>query len=240
MKFSKTLIASSVAAVMAAGVMAPVQAAEVEVGASVGVANMYYWRGFDLGNGDAAVWGDLNISSSGAYAGIWASSGDSVNGTEYDLYAGYGGSVGDFSYDLSVWTYVYPSSASTDVVAPDAESAAGAIGELRTTGQRSEPGDLSEVILSLGYGPVALTYYDNVAGGTGYSYLTLGASAGAFSFTYGRHDESDGPDQLSHFDIGYAYNDNLSFTVGLTVDDADGAFEDDTKFVVSYTLPLGE
>ncbi len=235
MKFSKTLIASSVAAVMAAGFMAPAQAAEVEVGASVGVANMYYWRGQDLGNGDAAVWGDLNISSSGAYAGIWASSGDSVNGTEFDLYAGYGGSVGEFSYDLSVWSYVYPSAPGSGDTPQEIEDSADAQGELD---------NLSEVILSLGYGPVALTYYDNIAGAAGYSYLTLGASVGAFSFTYGRHDDSnfDG-DSPSHFDISYAYNDNLSFTLGLSVEEGDAPGfqnDEDPKFVVSYTLPLGE
>lgn len=218
MKFSRTLIASSVAAVMAAGVMAPAQA-EVEVGASVGVANMYYWRGFDLGNGDAAVWGDLNVSASGAYGGIWASSGDVNAGTEYDVYVGYGGAVGDFSYDLSAWSYVYPS-------APDEDDGSNNAGEI---------GELSEVILSLGYGPVAVTYYDNVAGNTGDWYTTLGVSFSSFGITYGLH-ETD----YAHIDLSYAYNDNLSFTIGLVADDVDGAEDDDAKFIVSYTLPLGE
>lgn len=238
MKLSKTLIASSVAAVMAAGVMAPAQA-EVEVGASVGVANMYYWRGQDLGNGAAAVSGDLNLSAAGFYTGVWASSGDSSAGTEYDLYMGYGGSVGDFSYDVSAWTYVYPTSGGKGLIEDD---------------DAGTPGTLSELVLSFGYGPVALTYYDNVAGGTGYSYLTLGASFGSFSFTYGMHDQADfDGDMPSHFDIGYAYNDNLSFTLGIPVDEGSETFDDETGlptgytladkdpvFVVSYSIPLGE
>ena len=65
---------------------------QAEVSASVGIANMYYWRGLDLGDDGAtpAVSADLNVSSGGAYAGIWTSSGDHGAGTEYDLYAGYG------------------------------------------------------------------------------------------------------------------------------------------------------
>ena len=223
MKLSKTLIASSVAAVMAAGVMAPAQA-EVEVGASVGVANMYYWRGIDLGNGTPAVSGDLNVSAAGFYGGIWGSSGDNAAGTEYDLYVGYGASFGDFSVDISAWTYVYPSAMDTDI-----ES------DTYGDGVRSEPGDLSEVVLGLGYGPVSFTYYDNVAGSHGYWYGTLGLELGAFGFTYGMHE-----DDFSHFDVSYAFNDNLSFTIGAVVDDVDGAYDDDAKFVVSYTLPLCE
>ncbi len=228
MKLSKTLIASSIAAVMATSVVAPVQA-EVEVGASVGVANMYYWRGQELGNGTPAVSGDLNISTTGFYGGIWGSSGDTAAGSEYDLYVGYGASLGDFSVDLSAWTYVYPSKRSLDV------AVSGASGEIRSIAERSEPGDLSEVILGLGYGPVAVTYYDNIAGDTGYWYGTLALELGAFGFTYGLQE-----DDYAHFDVSYAFNDNLVFTIGTVVDDVDAEYDDDTKFVVSYTLPLGE
>ena len=231
MKFSKTLIASSVAAVMAAGFMAPAQA-EVEVGASVGVASTYLWRGYDLGTGTPAVSGDLNVSSAGAYAGIWGSSGDTASGTEYDLYAGYGGSVGDFSYDFSVWNYNYP------------------------TGEKEfDFADVSDAVVSLGYGPVALTVYKPITSGAGdYLYSTLSADVGAFSFLVGMHSDaanaSDGQtggcpsDETSetcspvHVNVSYAYNDNLSFTLSqFIVDETD---TDDMKFVVSYTLPLGE
>ena len=234
MKLSKTLIASSVAAVMAAGVMASAQA-EVEVGASVGVASTYLWRGYDLGSGTPAVSGDLNVSAAGAYAGIWGSSGDTGAGTEYDLYAGYGGAFGDFSYDLSVWNYNYPSG---DGYLDDDETE-----ELEETNF----GDLTDVVLSLGYGPVSVTYYDNVAGASGYSYATLGLEFGAFGFLVGQHFEDK--DELTHVNLSYAYNDNLSFTVSAPVGsndgdlDADGeliSVDEDPLFVVSYTLPLGE
>lgn len=239
MKLSKTLIASSVAAVMAAGVIAPAQA-EVEVGASVGIASTYLWRGADLGSGTPAVSGDLNLSASGFYAGIWGSSGDTSAGTEYDLYAGYGGSVGDFSYDVSLWSYNYPTGAGY------------------TEDKETDFTDFSDAVVSLGYGPVAFAAYipvgkDNSSGD--YMYYTLSADIGAFSILAGMHsddaagggavaqctpEEAAAGDSCSpiHLNVSYAYNDNLSFTVSQFI--ADESDDDDMKFVVSYSLPLGE
>ena len=78
---AKKIIAIGLVALSATAFVAPV--AHAEVAASVGVANMYLWRGMDLGNGDAAVSGDLKYKhKSGAYAGIWGSSGDATNGNE--------------------------------------------------------------------------------------------------------------------------------------------------------------
>lgn len=215
---------------LAAGAMsvAPVANAEMEVAGSVSIANMYLWRGQDLGTGDAAVSGDIVASSGGFYGGLWGSSGDSAGGTEYDVFAGFGGEAGDFSYDISVWNYMYPSH-------PD--------------GVNDTFGELSEVILTVGFGPVSFSYYDNIAGDTGYVYYTLGAAAGAFSATlgYSDPDEAEGlgyDKDYMHLDVGYAYNDNLSFTLSQVVDsddDADGTDDDvdeDLKFVVSYSLPI--
>jgi len=213
MKMKKNLMASTVAAsAIFAAAMAPVAQADVEVSASVGAANMYYWRGQDLGNGDAAVWGELMVSSGGFYGGMWTSSGDSGSGVEYDLFVGYGGAVGDFTFDISLWNYVYPSS-------PD--------------GEFSSPGDLVELSLGLGYGPLSVTYYDNIEGDTDYWYTSVGLEFGAFEFLYGLHE-----DDYAHFDISYAYNDNVSFTLGLVVDDADGEFSDEAKFVVGFSIPI--
>ncbi|HEY7773406.1 MAG TPA: TorF family putative porin [Marinagarivorans sp.] len=225
MKLNKTLIASSVAAVMAAGVMAPAQA-EVEIGASVGVASTYLWRGYDLGSGTPAVSGDLNLSAGGFYGGIWGSSGDTTAGTEYDLYAGYGHSFGDFSIDVSVWNYNYP-----------------------TGDSEVDFGDLSDGVVSLGYGPVAFTIYKPITGtpDSDYVYYTLGADVGAFSILAGVHDDGGCPEDETdpdascspaHLNVSYAYNDNLSFTFSQFF--ADESINDDLKFVVSYTLPLGE
>ncbi len=222
--YKKNIGQSLTAVVVAVGIAAP--AAQAEVSASVGVASTYLWRGFDLGSGTPAVSGDLNYSNAGFYTGIWGSSGDTAAGTEYDLYAGYGMSFGEddfFSADLSIWNYNYPTGAS-----------------------EVDPSDLTEVILTLGVGPVAFSYYDNVAGGSGYNYYTLSAGFDAISVLVGMHDswsscpsdDDDGECKPVHVNVSYAYNDNLSFTLSQFV--ADETDDDDLKFVVSYTLPIGE
>lgn len=232
MKHMKTLLASAVAASTFAA--APV--AMAEIGASVGVASTYLWRGYDLGSGTPAVSGDLNYSVAGFYTGIWGSSGDTAAGTEYDLYAGYGMEIGEiFSFDISVWNYNYPT------------------GFGYTDDLETDFGDLSDVILTLGVGPVSFSYYQPVAGGGyDYNYYTLSAGFGAFSFTLGMHDNDDGDDPV-HLNIDYAYNDNLTFTLSQFIVDQEGAEasfdfdgddvvdytdDDDLKFVVSYSIPL--
>lgn len=236
MKLTKNLLASAVAVLASASFLAPV--ANAEVAASVGISNMYYWRGLDLGNGTPQVSGDLKFSESGFYAGAWGGSGDTSGGTEYDLYMGYGNTIGDFfKYDFSLWTYTYPSAPESatsttytivggSVVAKDVTTPIDAF---------NTPGELSEAVLTLGAGPVSLTYMDNIAGGTGYWYATLSATFDKFTILYGLH-ETD----LAHVDLSYAYSANLSFKIGAVVDDMDGAVDDDPKFIASYTLPLGD
>ena len=223
MKTSKKLLAGAVAASMAFGAMAPAVHAEVE--ASAAIASSYLWRGIDLGttndgtsgSGTPAISGDLVFSQSGFYTGVWVSSGDVNAGTEYDLFVGYGGEAGAFSYDVSIWNYVYPE------------------------GNNPEDsfGDLSELIVSFGLGPVSFSWYENIAnegGSEEYRYFTLGGEFGAFSATVGRH--SDVGNNMTHVDLGYAYNDNLSFTLSQVVRDEKNAFDDDLKVVVSYSIPL--
>lgn len=219
MKFTKSLLATAVAAIASASLFAPV--ANAEVSASVGVSNMYYWRGLDLGTGDPQVSGDLKFSESGFYAGAWGGSGDSAGGTEYDLYMGYGNTIGDiFKYDFSLWTYTYPSQKDEDGNPVDTFA---------------DPGKLSEAVLTLGAGPVSVTYMDNIAGGSGYWYTTVSATFDKFTILYGLH-ETD----MAHVDFSYAYNDRLSFKVGKVVDDLDGEVDSDVKFIASYSLPLGD
>lgn len=218
----------SVLAASALVVSAVAPVAHAETSASVGISNMYYWRGFDLGLGDAAVWGDLSASNeAGLYGGVWMTSGDIVNGTEYDLYFGYGTEIGGFGFDISYWSYNYPS-------------------------LEVGPGDFAEVVLGVSYGPVAFTYYDNIAisedhfgpgvdyGSEDYSYYTLGFTQGDWGFTYGEHEDAEGAaiNGYSHFDISYSYNDNLSFTLGTVTDEGDGNNNEEPKFVVSYTIPI--
>lgn len=218
--FSKTLLASALVAASSMG--ASVANAEVEIAASVSASNMYLWRGFDLGDGSAAISGDLVASVGGAYAGLWASSGDDALGNEYDIFVGYGGEVGDFSYDINYTTYMYPDS---------------------DLGEPVGPGDVAEIILTLGYGPVSLGYYDVVAcdgceDAEDQTYINLSASFGAFTFAYGVFDTFGGDEESepSHFDISYAYNDNLSFTYSTLVED-DG-FDYDPLFAITLSLPI--
>jgi uncharacterized protein (TIGR02001 family) len=201
----------------------------VEVAASAAVSNMYLWRGADLGNGAAAVSGDLSVSMGGAYGGVWMSSGDTSLGQEYDLYVGYGGEVEDFSYDVSAWSYVYPGS--------DAANDEG------------NTFDLTEVIVSLGFMGASFSYYYPVAGdgNDDYNYITLGYGIDAYSLTVGMHDDPDdflgnGSEGYTHVDLGYAFNDNISFTlskiVDTSVDIEDTSVDDDLKIAFTYSLPI--
>lgn len=228
--YQKLLPSIFAASALAVSAIAP--AAHAEVSASVGASNMYYWRGQDLGLGDAAVWGDLKASNdAGLYGGVWMSSGDIFNGTEYDLYFGYGTEIGGLGIDLSYWSYNYPSI---------------------PVGEGIGPGDFAEIVLGLSYGPVALTYYDNISvsedyfgpgvdfGSEDYSYYTLAYTNDAWSVKYGEHSDAEGSiyDGYAHLDISYAYNDTISFTLGNVIDDVDAAWSDEAKFIVNLTFPV--
>ena len=246
MKTTKKILAAAVAAsTLSAVSLAPV--ANAEIAASVGIASSYHWRGFDLGSGTPAVSGDIVASKNGFYGGMWVSSGDTSAGTEYDLFFGYGGEVGNFSYDISYVSYIYPTGGFEEV---------------------EGPGDFSEIIVNLGIGPVSAFVYTNVTGasedealaGTRYAFIEgeymyygVAAEFGAFSALLAKHDESvmgaDGLESASeanpgvtgdatHFDLSYAYNDNLSFTFSTILSSELGDGEPSPKFVVSYSMPI--
>lgn len=218
MNVKKILVGTLAASALSAGSIATTAYAEGEVSASAAVSNMYLWRGQDLGDGAAAVSGDLVYSVSGAYAGVWVSSGDTGLGQEYDLFAGYAMDISeDVSVDVSVWNYNY-----SDL------------------GVRNETfGELTEIVLSLSAYGANISILDNVAGGSGYIYYTLGYGAGDFSATFGSHSFDNDAANMSHLDISYAYNDNLSFTVSKIVDEeTEGTYDDDTMFQVSYSFPI--
>ena len=206
--------------------------ASAELSASATVASSYLWRGFELGTGTPVVSADLVYSNSGFYAGVWVSSGDKsvsddadekLSGTEYDLFVGYGGSIGDsFSYDLSYITYIYPTG---------------------DYGKTEQAGDFAEAILSVGLGPVSITYKDNIAGDTDgyalpedYSYVSIDTSAGDFGFTVGAHDGA--VNDSVHFDVTYGATENLAFTFSTIVDSDDSAAEPEPTVVASYSIPL--
>lgn len=232
MKYLLKPIALSVAVLGSAG-LATTANAELpagELAASAGVASMYLFRGIDMGDGSAAVYGDLVYSVGGAYVGVWGTSGDSTLGNEYDLIAGYNGEVGGFSYGIGVINYNYSDAGLRD----------GVLGEDDDT-----TGELTELVATLGYGPVSAAYYDNVAGLSGYEYYTLSGTMDKFTLLAGMHDYQDEDADMTHVDLRFAYNDRLSFTLSKVVDDdsedesagIDG-YDDDLKFVVSYSLPI--
>jgi uncharacterized protein (TIGR02001 family) len=232
MQFNRKSLTGAIAATVVA-LTAITPMANAEVSGSAGIASTYLWRGLDLGSGTPAISGELKFSSSGFYTGIWGSSGDEAMGSEYDLYAGYGGEAGDFSYSLAAVSYNYP------------------------TGANTEFGDYSDAVVTLGYGPVSFGAYIPVGktnSSGDYMYFTLGATVSSFSVLLGMHsDDVAGGGVVScdvdagstktkcspvHLDFSYAYNDNLTFTFSQFI--ADMPFEDKLKFVVSYSLPIGE
>lgn len=241
------LSALSLAVAGAMGVAHTANAEGVDVSGSVGVANMYLWRGYDLGvsadgdnHGEAAVSGDLKVSAAGAYAGVWGSSGDATYGTEYDLYVGYGIELGGVTVDLSVWNYMYPSYAEPTTL----DDFAG----------------LSDAVLNIGFAGFTLGFIDNIAGGAGCDNRdgsdecgdsdldTAGAGGNYYSLSYayksvsvlvGHHDRPGNAEDadMTHANVSYAYNDNLSFTFSQQVDQE---ADEDLKFVVAYSLPIGD
>lgn len=230
MKMKQRLMLGAALLTSAAGFIAP--AVQADVAATVGVSNMYYWRGFDLGGG-AALIADVNVSSNGFMAGLWTSSGDGTLGTEYDIYGGYSGASGDLSYGVSLVSYNYAN--------PKGEDSHGDVWA------PVNPGDYIEVIPFIGYGPFKLTYYDAIAAehpyfSEDYSYVTAELIFEKVAFKYGQHMQKDGGpeslDGVSFLDATFKYNDKLSFTLGKIVDDNDGYAPNEAHFVVNLTLPI--
>jgi uncharacterized protein (TIGR02001 family) len=228
----KQLLTSTLAVAVMAGAAVPAFAAD-GLSASAGVASAYLWRGIDLGDGSAAVSGDVHYSMAGAYGGVWASSGDASWGSEYDLYAGYGMEFGGVGIDLSVWNYNYSDNG------PDGQG----LGE-----QDDSFGDLSDVVLAVSFAGVTAKYYDAIAGGLG-EYYTLSYSTHGFTGLVGHADQAGyenpavNPENYTHVDLTYSYNENLSFTVSKVVSPSDDANNDlgsdnDANFVVAYSLPI--
>lgn len=218
------LLATAVSGVLAG---ANTAYAEVTVAASASVANMYLWRGQDIGSGAAAVSGDITVKANGAYAGAWSSSGDTANGNELDLYAGYGATAGEVSFDISLWNYVYPSMKD---------------GTGKHTGDNTF--DYAETVVSVGFKGVAFTYFYPIGkeSNDDYRYMTLAYGMDKVSALLGHSD--DGDDTYTHLNVKYAINDKLAFTFSKVIDQSlefgkdAGAVDEDLKMVVSYSLPV--
>lgn len=208
--------------------------AKTEITAGADVASVYLFRGADVCDGNAAVSGQLQAAhDSGAYGLIWGSS--CSGSSEYDLVVGWGGEFGGVGIDVSLVNYMYPQDDDAD-----------------------EIGDETELIVNLSYMGVGFTMADNIAsrragdgeggGNNSYFYYSLDYSYEQFSGTLGWADPDDkgsADTDYIHLDLTYSYNDNLSFTVSKMLDTEDenkkdngGDYDDDTIFLVSYSIPI--
>ncbi|WP_455374997.1 TorF family putative porin [Kaarinaea lacus] len=224
MKLSKKLLSVASATAMLAGGMVTPIAAQAEVSASMAFSNMYLWRGQNLSPNGSVISGSLDYShESGAYAGVWTTS--ETGGTETDLYAGFGGEAGGVSYDVSYWMYLYPEDGGT-----------GPLTGLSDT-------DLSEIVGSVGYGPVTFTLYmgvdtefQNVDPGD-YYYYTIGFDVNdQVNITYGgwSWDKVKGAD-YNHLTLSYSPVDDFTFTISKAMEDATDSIEEDPLFQVTYS-----
>ena len=228
MKLTKRFTSLSGAAALAISAMATPMAAQAEVSASMALSNMYLWRGQNISSGSAAISGSLDYGhESGFYAGAWGSN-EGFHGSETDLYAGFGGEAGGFSYDISYWWYLYP-------------ERAGLGNETSLTDT-----DVSEAVLSLGYGPVSVGVYfsiDNKVQGADagdYFYYTIGFDfLEKFNLTYGGWSVDDKTlmtqGDYSHLGFTYSPLDELSFTVSMAFEDITDTVEEDPLFQVTYS-----
>lgn len=216
----------SVMSLMLASTLASPMSAQAELSASVDISNLYLFRGLDMSNGSPAVAGSLDYShDSGAFAGVWSTSGDDAAGTEVNYYLGYEGSLHDFNYSLSYLNYYYPKSKAAAAPADRVVSF----------------NDYAEVTLGLGYKDLAFSVTaptsDDFAGQ--YVYYNLAYSYQQFSAALGVNAHEDSESSYSHLDLGYQFNERLSFVVSQVLDQGSGAdFPDATVFQVNFSLPI--
>ena len=230
MKKTTNLTATALAVAVATGAsFATPQSAQADVSATLGASNMYLWRGQNISNPSPQVSGSLDYSTGGFYLGAWGSSEGPFDGSsEIDLYVGYGMSFGDFGFDVSYWKYLYPGA--------------------QVAGVECDLGDcdLSDAVLSLSYGPVALTGYFGVeSGSTKDKYYTLSGTMSSFTLLYGLYESGESADGMdySHLQLSYAFNDEVTFTVSKASEDGYGlgassrstVFTENPLFQVSYS-----
>lgn len=237
------------------------QATAGDLEASAGVASTYLFRGVDVNDGRAQVFGDLTYRSDvGVYVSGWGSSaGNGAN--EFDAVLGFSHDIGPVAINVGAINYVYPGDTASD-----------------------DFGSESEAFIGASWNGFELYYYDNIASkwenNEGYYYVaasyvwkqfavTLGHAAvdtlkgGNANFDSGTTAIEAGEYDYTHLDVTYAFNDNLSFTVSKIVDrnvevttggekadvkgsqikdidssDYDAVKDDSLLFVLTYSLPL--
>ncbi len=110
------------AGLLAAAMIAAASAAhaEGEFSGNVALTTDYVWRGVSQTNGDMALQGGFDYSSSIFYAGVWASNIDFDDGSDANMEVDfYGGLASEFAngvtWDVGVIYYVYPDSEDSDL-----------------------------------------------------------------------------------------------------------------------------
>ena len=206
------------------GVMLPVTGAFAETSATISASNMYLYRGANLSASSPQIAGSLDYAhNSGLYTGIWGSSEGLSGSPEYDIYVGYSVELGGISLDANVTDYNYPEQ--------DGEE---------------KLGDYSELILSAGYSLDKMGAELKIANGLGgaqsgtggYYYTALTGSYDKVSLTWGSYavDEMKLMAEYHHIDVGFAFNDEVSFMLSKIVDTDAGFIEDnDALFAVTWT-----
>jgi uncharacterized protein (TIGR02001 family) len=195
------------------------QAASIE--ANVGFTTDYIWRGFTQNSGDTSFSGGVDMSTdSGFYVGTWV--GDITwDGASYelDVYGGYAGEAGALAYDVGYIQYMYP--------------------------DKTNDADFGEVYVTLGTGPVSVSYYYEVdnddgsvdSGDNTYLSLDYGLDLSedwGLSLHYGIYDVDANADESIDMSVTLSKGD-FSFSI-VETDDIAGPDDDDTRAVISYGM----
>ncbi len=115
----------------------------ISIAGNVGATTDYIWRGNTQTKGDTSLSGGIDVSfenglANGLAVGTWVGSlGRSDNDDanyEFDLYASYSFGFGGLDYELGYISYMYP-------------------------GVANSISDFADGYVSVGYGPVSLSYY---------------------------------------------------------------------------------
>lgn len=185
--------------------------------ANIGMVSDYHFRGIDQGTGATASAG-LDYDTNGFYVGTWIA--DVQMGIEYDLYGGYAGEMSGFSYDIGVANYRYTNDAFDD--------------------------NYMEGALSVGYGPVSVSYAKGTWDGYGtkqdYTFASITGEYKSMYATYGTHGEDF---EGSYIELGYG-TEIGGFDTGVAIISADDTLQPtlnnsgDTVGDVSVVFSLGK
>ena len=213
---------TALAAVLATGTMFTTVAQAATIEANVGFTTDYIWRGMTQNDGDTSFSGGIDISTdSGFYAGTWV--GDITwDGASYelDVYGGYAGEAGALAYDVGYIQYMYP--------------------------DKTTDADFGEVYVTLGTGPVSVSYYYEVdnddgsvdSGDNTYLSFDYGMDLSddwGLSLHYGIYDiDANADDEQIDMSLTLSKGD-FSFSV-VETDDIAGPDNDDTRAVISYGM----